>query len=400
MNDRQFTIPGGPEKGKPLTEAKDGTLSYWADRIAGSLDSGDSRDAARDEKLLKAMRAELDRRKNGGKQAAAPATSSAGEAPRTAAPSTAIMARPVDALAGTFSRPEEVMAAMREAAQVAHLVTPQTSCGMLPMGCGIATSVVWIDANVETYGIPHKDSDNRGLDKTALAKISAAAGVDWDPLLTCRLDDGRDPYYVHYRAVGRVRNFDGTLRTEKGEVEIDLRDGAPEAESSTEKDLPIKRKFILRHAESKAMNRVIRRLGVRTNYKKVELDKPFVVARIMFTGQTDDPDLKRLFAEKTFDAFHGARGALYGGGSQHATPALPPPSMQHAAPPVGGSAVRHDDSDDGDGDDGSAQPGALPESTASGAQVVSATPEAAKDATPAVPVTGARSVEQQGEMKL
>jgi hypothetical protein len=88
------------------------------------------------------------------------------------------------------------------------------------------------------------------------------------------------------------------------------------------------------------MNRAIRRLGIRTSYEQTDLAKPFLVARIMFTGQTDDPELKRLFAEKTFDAFHRSTSSLYARGEQprSAAPALAqgsPDYRPYTLPPVG-----------------------------------------------------------------
>jgi len=141
---------------------------------------------------------------------------------------------------------------------------------------------------------------------------------------------------VHYRAVGRVRNFDGSMRTEVGTVEMDLRDGSDTAANMGDKELALVRKFILRHAESKAMNRVVRRLGIRTKYTREDLAKPFVVAKLAFTGQTDDPTLKRMFAARIADTFLGARQTLYG--NQPA--ALP---TGHAPPPIGVDTDGDDD---------------------------------------------------------
>lgn len=350
-----FTVPGGKEKGTPVTQASASTLKYWIDRISDTLEKGESRNARYDTALLAAMRAAM---------AVGP-----GERPRSANTQTQTrraqppsepapersMSQALIKVTGAFTTSDEVMNMLREAAKVAHLVTPQTSCGALPVGCSIASCVVWVDPDTETYGIPSKDSSKRGLDKSALEKIGNAAGLSWDPVLTCRLDDGSDPHYVHFRAVGYVRNFDGTQRTEVGSVEMDLRDGSQTAIETEERarrankentELALMRKFILRHAESKAMNRVVRKLGVRTSYERHQLEqKPFVVTTIMFTGQTQDPDLKKLFAEKTFEAFHGASRMLY-------APPAPTHALSagHTPPTLGTSNLA--DPDLGDDDDG------------------------------------------------
>jgi hypothetical protein len=367
MTEQQsFLVPGGKEKGVSLHEASASTLEYWIDRIGGAIDAGDSRNPQRDTALVHAMRAEMKRRATGNAANAqsgtrsqtresAPRTQaraaqdsrSAGERSSHVANALAIRER-VESLSGSFSTPKEVLRVMREAHDIAFVVTPQTSCGVLPEGCAITSSVVFIDVAHETYGIPYANSEDRGLDKTALAKIAAASGVDWDPQNTRRLDDGSDPFYCHYQAVGRVRNFDGSTRSEIGSVEMDLREGSETFRETEEraikdkkpnKELQLMRKFILRHAESKAMNRAIRRLGVRTKYQKAELvEKPFVVLRIAFTGKTDDPKLKELYAERIADTFLGAKSALYGQQPQ----ALP--SGQHAPPAI--DAEQWDDDDD------------------------------------------------------
>ncbi|HEV7717183.1 MAG TPA: hypothetical protein VGO53_16415 [Steroidobacteraceae bacterium] len=364
----QLKIPGGNDKGMTLDAAQTSSLTYWNDRISKTLDAGESRYPDRDKKLVAGLRAEIARRQAGGAQAAPKASSALpAAAPAGGNSGSAIVTRQPDDLQGTYSKPDEIGAIMATASQVGHLITPQTSCGQLPAGCALAVSCVYIDVDRETYGIPHPDSAERGLDKTALAKISAAAGIDWDAAQCSRLDNGRDPHYVHYRAVGYVRNFDGTLRTEIGSVEMDLRDGSEAMLASKDKELPMTRKFILRHAESKAMNRVIRRLGVRSKYSRADLQKPFVIVKIMFTGVTDDPALKMMFAGKTADAFLGSRQALYGGGQpRHMTPGpthhqLPP----HDPPPIGTAA--EDDWSDYDKETGEVN---TPAATSAPAQLV------------------------------
>lgn len=227
-----------------------------------------------------------------------------------------------------------------------HLVAPAPVCGALPEGCSLALAAVQIDAANETYEIKGGGS-KRGLSKTALDKIAGAAGVSWDPEKSRRLDDGSDSRYCHYKAVGRVRDFDGTVRVIQGEVEIDAREGSPQG---TKGELEQVRRWILRHAESKAKNRAIRSLGVRTSYAPEELRKPFVVAKVQFTGESDDPEIRKMFAAKTADAFLGSQAALYGGRPQElqapvgsSAPALTEGEKPHAPPPVGSVAPSDND---------------------------------------------------------
>ena len=132
-----------------------------------------------------------------------------------------------------------------------------------------------------------------------------------------------------YTAVGYVRNFDGTPREIFGTKEMDLREGSAQVEALVEraqgqkadgtdrkdpkKQIREMRLHLLSHAETKAKLRAIRSLGIKSGYTEEELRKPFAVARVMWTGRTDDPELRRMFAEKTADAMLGGITSLYGG---------------------------------------------------------------------------------------
>ena len=342
-----FTIPGRQQKRTPIDEADDRSLNYWVDRISKSLaeDPG-GRFADRDTQWLEAARAELARRAAGGAPAAAPATQAAPAAAqrRAPAPQTAL-ARSTSgsvAIAGSHARADEIAAALAEAEQSFHLVSPATQCGSLPEGTEVVISMVTVDARVGRDGKPLSADiypvgmGKFGLSKAPLDRIAGAAGVDWDPVLTRRMDDARDPYYCAFQAVGYVRSFDGTRRTITGTKEMDLRDGSPQCEAlagrkrdgsgDASKQIREMRLHILGHAESKAKLRAIRSLGLQTSYRPEEFSKPFAVARLMFTGRTADPELRREFARMNADAMIGGTRALYG------APALPAPTAAPARP--------------------------------------------------------------------
>lgn len=264
---------------------------------------------------------------------------------------------------GTARNADDANARFAIAKEHYHLISPATSVGLLPEGCGVAMSAITVDIERDTYDV----GGARGLSKTALQKIGAALGVTWDPYASRRMDDGSDPYYVHWRAVGQYRAFDGQIQTVTAAKEMDLRDGSPQLLSlwerfrsaekayrpggdkrppkSPEAQIREMRLHIQAHAETKAQLRAIRSLGIRTSYTKQELLKPFVAARVMFTGQTDDPALRKMFAEKTADSFLGGTRALYGTHAEPQSQALQSGSVSAprlAPPPVG--SVREDDS--------------------------------------------------------
>lgn len=273
----------------------------------------------------------------------------------------------IERLRGSSRDPEVITAKLREAARHFHLVAPTTG-GRAPEGCEVVFSPVLIES-ADTYEIP--GSDKRGLAKAALDRIASAAGVSWIPGESRRLDDGSDPRYCHFRAVGRYRHFDGTVATIVAEKEMDLRDGSPQVESliaksakkakreaaqkrtslsdadaraigveKAENQVRELRLHILGHAETKARLRAIRSLGIRTGYEPAELAKPFVVARVSFTGATDDPELRREFARAISQNFLNGHAALYGQATSALAPSLPVPDASRPLPPPPVSRAR------------------------------------------------------------
>jgi hypothetical protein len=133
--------------------------------------------------------------------------------------------------------------------------------------------------------------------------------------------------------VGHIRQFDGTTLTLIGTKEMDVREGSAFALDCANRqklgELAMQRRHIVSHAETKARLRAIASLGIRRSYSKEELLKPFVCAKLSFTGRSDDPELRRAFALKRADAFLSSSNGLYG-----APPTLPP-ALGMAPPPVG-----------------------------------------------------------------
>src|SRR3990167_673869 len=229
---------------------------------------------------------------------------------------------PIASLQGSFREASDVNQRLNTASSRCHRVAPAPSVGALPEGCAVALSIVQVDlremaAGGEVYDV---GGGKLGIGKSVLDRIAAAAGISWDPQLGGRVDDGSDPYYCHFRAVAHVRHFDGTEQVLTGEKEMDLRPGSPQVQAlqarlrparpgqpppTIDKQLRELRLHILAHAESKAKNRAIRSLGLKSGFTKEDLAKPFVVAKLMWTGQTKDPSLRRLFAEMTAERMLG-----------------------------------------------------------------------------------------------
>lgn len=270
--------------------------------------------------------------------------------------------RQVNALAsiGSTTDSQNLGARLAHAAKHAHLVSPATGAAELPDGCSAVLTQVLIDVERETYNVGGK----RGLSKVALERIAAAAGVSWDYSASGRIDDGSDPYYCAWRAVGSYRHFDGTEVHIEGSKEMDLREGSPQLDALYERarngrskdpsaQIREMRLHIMAHAESKAKLRAVRSMGIRGAYEPAELSKPFVVARLMFTGRSEDPETRRLFAGALAQSMLGGRRALYGDDGHAGLPApravqaLPATTKVGGTPPPPvGQSHQWDDDDD------------------------------------------------------
>lgn len=264
------------------------------------------------------------------------------------------LARPADAgtmttFSGSQRDPLAITRMLEDAQSHCILVSPATSAGRLPEGFEVTFSTVLVDTQLDAKGysvsgdIYSVGGPKFGLSRAVLDKLGAASGVSWDPHLSRRLDNGRDPKYVLFLAVGTYRLFDNRECVLQGTKEMDLRDGSPQVEAikarardggDREKQLREMRLHILAHAETKARLRAIRAMGIKSAYTLDELKKPFVVARLMFTGRTEDRELAREFARMNAMAAIGGARALYGA-------SVPTPAFTMMAPveppPVGQS---------------------------------------------------------------
>jgi hypothetical protein len=307
----EITVGQGDQKRKvQVTDAEDNSLRWYAENAKN--------DAIRD-----ACVAELERRAGAEESEKAPVPPQ----------QTAIARRPTQQSglenrdsAGILRTPEEAFAKTQQLAKSCHLVNAPSAGCAIPDGCGIAWTTTFLDIASDTYAIP--GGTKRGLGKDALNKIARDMGASWDPERSRRLDNCSHPHYCRYLAVGIMRDFDGTWITISDEKEVDLREGSDQAKLMTEKQLAQQRSNIQSLAITKARNRAIRGRGVSCGYEAKALEKPFVSFRIMFTGESSDPEIRRMKARAMLD---GER-ALYGRPSATTANRLLP------VPPVGSVA--------------------------------------------------------------
>lgn len=290
----------------------------------------------------------------------------------TASASTAL-AR-IDGLpSAPLARTEDLAKTWEQLRGKANLISPVASVDAIPALHGISLRAVVIDSNTDQYGNGaevYRDSRFCGLDEVALGgvalqKIAAAAGVQI--VSTVRMDDRSEPYYCAMELTLGIRDFDGTWRQVTKSKEIDLREGAPEA-MKPEKDnnnrktgklvaldpsaLADKRRHIQSLAETKAFYRGLRTLlNLKQKYSKRELERPFVVPKLVPALDPSDPDQKKALIEMAI----GTNQRLYAPRPSEArelkdvtpAPALPPagtpPPPRNPVPPPPVGATRDDD---------------------------------------------------------
>lgn len=281
-------------------------------------------------------------------------------APAAARPASEALARTSSnaplAIEGNFSDPTKATAALKEAAEAFHLLSPAPMVGSLPEGCAIALALVRInpdDPHLYTVG------GKLALDRTHLSQLATASGAS--TAFSRRTDDGSDPHYCAWTVKVRFRQFDGTWLARQGSVEMDLREPhgaeyvdavrkAKAADRDPSAQIGELRRFITRHAESKALNRAYAALGIRRSYTKAELQRPFCVARVVFTGQSEDPVARAQFREGIMHSFLSSSNDAFGPEDQTATaerPLLPPPPLREYSQPPTYDAYG-EDSDEGE----------------------------------------------------
>jgi len=241
---------------------------------------------------------------------------------------------------GVFKSAERLAQAITSLEKVHNLIVPGGAISAeMPLLHAAGMSFVFVDLEKETYPIVGKSE--RGMGKTALDRIAAAAGVHWNPHLCGRVDDSSSPYVVEYQAAGTYLQLDGTESMIHASKRIDLRAerntpaetwGADAAEiariAARENREPWpqilqQRQHILSLAESKAKNRAIRSLGVRTAYTPADLAKGFLVLRLQFTGRSDDPAVEREVSMMIARRALSSQAALYGSADHEKLPAGP-----------------------------------------------------------------------------
>lgn len=168
--------------------------------------------------------------------------------------------------------------------------------------------------------------DVLSLSKVGIMRLAAAAGIIWNWHETRVLAANRD--YVLYQAVGAMRKPSGEWIPLKATKEIDLPAIEAELRQQTQEKAAKQdkgpdwvekqvaaamiqwRKNKLMRAETGAMLRVVRALlAIKHQYSPAELQKPFVVPRVDFAPDPNDPEVRRMMLAQGAQAMN----QLFGG---------------------------------------------------------------------------------------
>jgi hypothetical protein len=235
----------------------------------------------------------------------------------------------------------------------AHLLLPSTFIPETPKYHTVAVDQVVLSPDTKEGDVYPQQQKKLALTRQGLMKLANAAGIIWDPNRSRRLDDRTDKDYVVYQAVGGYKKLDGTPLFMKAEYDLDFEVIRDEIEEGYEikrqkwkadaswfkkmtadqqdayikkcirRDVLQKRKHKIKLAETGAMTRVIRGLlNLKATYTVPELKKPFIVVRLVFQPDYDDPEVKSRMAA----AAVGAVAGVFGPGATQ--PALPPASQE------------------------------------------------------------------------
>jgi hypothetical protein len=228
-----------------------------------------------------------------------------------------------------------------------NVLVPTTTMTQISPFHKLRVEEVRIDPNPDAgdvfkVGSKYTGKDNSGeskyedvlsLSKTALMKISNAAGIVWNWSETKPISATRD--YVLYQAVGAFWKTSGEWLPLKCTKEIDLQviedetyeanlekakkyagsryasdkeklgNMTPEewAKAQTKSNMIQWRKNKLMRAETGAMLRVIRDLlSMKQQYSPAELQKPFVVPHVDFSPDYSDPEVRKMVMQHGLQA--------------------------------------------------------------------------------------------------
>jgi len=185
-----------------------------------------------------------------------------------------------------------------------HVLTPVMAfSGMAPQH-GLIMAKVLIDSD-PAHGEVYQDrlfcktgnkdplDDEVAIAKVGLRKLALAGGLN----LQADVMRAERNYWV-LRGYIRFVGLDGAVQTFSATEEYDLRDGSPQIRGWTAKQAEAARAHGMRGGEARALNAACREYGIRQKYTRRELQKAFVVLRMMFIPDASNELQMRIVTER------------------------------------------------------------------------------------------------------
>lgn len=189
-----------------------------------------------------------------------------------------------------------------------HVLCSASSIDRIPEQHEIVFNSVLLDPRKgggDVWGGGQIPSGYVALTHDALIRIWNAAGGQINESFAAETD----LHMVVWKVFGRIREMGGSWTSDWASRRIDLRDGGAEALRMKDDQLKQQRADIFQLSESKAKNRLIRKmLGIRQKYPEAEAAWPFIAVRPLLIVNMNDPMQKMMFLADSM----GATAQLFG----------------------------------------------------------------------------------------
>lgn len=189
-----------------------------------------------------------------------------------------------------------------------HALCPMIDFGALPEQFVLVPAKVQINPDInagEVYKAHFCKPGEVALTTMGLQKIASCAGISLD---TQRTDPRTIPLYWEFKAMASWTGFDGATQRRAATKEWDLRNGSEQLKGFTANQISEARKHGSRNAETRAINAVIRQLGIKQKYTVDELRKPFGLVRVVYQPNMSDPVQRAIVTQQAI----GGGAAFYG----------------------------------------------------------------------------------------
>lgn len=247
-----------------------------------------------------------------------------------------------------------IATAFQQWAQEKHiLLTPCLALPRLRDGVEVSFSKMRINTAQAAKEVFQVGGDDGGYDKewgaktqlsfhaTTLDKIASNLGIKWAKQE--RADDGNDGLRCEIVQYGFYMGVDLTPQPLIGRGEMRLHDDSARvqkilrqarSEAAARNKIEMQRDKIVQLTETNARERCIKSFGFRVSYSKEELDTKFIICmRPMITGYSEDPEIRRMFAQDAINQSRLAMSALYGESMLPLAPSAGlPPQISSGAP--------------------------------------------------------------------